>query len=105
MTPAVAFHPGALTLSSGSGAERRRLLDRISLYASPASAEAAASYGRAQRARQRVLSTWGDRSSDLDGWEALMVQHGRALREARTNACAALVPAAEAAFERIGSPG
>src|SRR5579864_7792581 len=31
-TPIVVFHPGALSLSAGTGAERRRLLDRVALY-------------------------------------------------------------------------
>jgi DNA replication and repair protein RecF len=104
-TPAVVFHPGALSLSTGSGAERRRLLDRIALYAGAASGEAVQSYGHAQRARQRVLETRGDRSPDLDGWEQIMVQHGREVSEARERAATALGPEAEGAFARIGASG
>ena len=39
LSPVVVFHPGELTLSSGSGSERRRLLDRVSLFASPSAAD------------------------------------------------------------------
>jgi DNA replication and repair protein RecF len=104
-TPVVVFHPGAITLSGGGGVERRRLLDRIALYASPASLEHGVSYGRAMRARQRVLEKRGDDAGDLGGWEELMVKHGAELAGARAQAAARLVPAACRAFARIGPPG
>ena len=103
-TPVVVFHPGSIALTAGAGSERRRLLDRIALYASPASLDDAASYGRAMRARQRVLDMRGDAAGDLDGWEELMVRHGLALGEARGAAAGLLIPAAERAFARIGPP-
>jgi DNA replication and repair protein RecF len=103
-TPAVVFHPGALTLSMGGGSERRKLLDRVALYAD-ASPGAAAAYAQAQRSRQRVLETRGETSPELDGWEELMVQHGQALSSARDVAVRVIAPEAEAAFQRIGAPG
>jgi len=102
-TPTVVFHPGALALSSGAGAERRKLLDRVALYSSPVSLEEAESYARALRGRQRALDVRGEAARDLDGWEELMVKHGTALSRARTDAAAILAPAAERAFARIGS--
>jgi DNA replication and repair protein RecF len=102
-TPAVVFHPGAISLSSGSGAERRRLLDRLALYLSAVSGDDAQSYARAQRARQKVLETRGEKSPDLDGWEELMTRHGLAVSEARDRAARALGPEAEATFGRIGA--
>jgi DNA replication and repair protein RecF len=104
-TPTVVFHPGIVALSAGPGAERRRLLDRVALYASPASLADADAYGKAIRARQRVLEQRGDRAPDLDGWEALAARHGTALSDAREGAARPLAAAAEAAFGRIGSPG
>jgi DNA replication and repair protein RecF len=101
-TPTVVFHPGALALTAGGGSERRRLLDRIALYASPASLADAASYAKAMRARQRVLERRGDDAGDLDGWEELMVRHGLALSAARSSAAEVLIPAARRAFTRIG---
>jgi len=100
-TPTVVFHPAALAIASGSGAERRRLLDRVALYLSPTSLQEAESYRRACRARQRVLNVRGESAKDLDGWEELIVRHGSALSCARTSAAAILVPAAERAFARI----
>ncbi|MDP9036355.1 MAG: DNA replication and repair protein RecF [Myxococcota bacterium] len=102
-TPTVIFHPGAVALSSGSGAERRKLLDRLALYLAPASLGDAAAYGRAARARHRVLVARGECAPDLDGWEHLMCQHGSLLSHAREQAVARLAPAAERAFARIGS--
>jgi DNA replication and repair protein RecF len=104
-TPTVVFHPGAIALSAGGGSERRRLLDRVALYASPASLAEGVSYAKAMRARQRVLESRGEGAGDLDGWEELMVRHGRAVAAARGAAADRLVPAAGRAFEKIGAPG
>jgi DNA replication and repair protein RecF len=101
-TPTVVFHPGVVSLSSGSGADRRKLLDRVALYRSPQSLADAEAYGRALRARQRVLETRGDGARDLDDWEALVVRHGVAVTEARLEAAEQLAPAAVRAFDRIG---
>jgi DNA replication and repair protein RecF len=104
-TPVVAFHSGVMALSAGSGAERRKLLDRLSLYLWPASFGDADAYGKAMRARQRVLESRGESGVDLDGWEELMVRHGVALGRARERAGAMLGAAAGRAFDRIGAEG
>lgn len=104
-TPTVVFHPGAVALSTGSGLERRKLLDRVSLYLGLESLGDAESYARAVRARQRVLEARGESARDLDGWEDLVVRHGAALSAARASAAARLIPAAGRAFSRIGTPG
>jgi DNA replication and repair protein RecF len=104
-TPTVAFHPGVLALSTGSGGERRKLLDRIALYRIPSSLADVDGYTKAMRARQRVLESRGEDAADLDEWEALVVKHGLAIRRAREDAAARLAPAAEGAFSRIGQPG
>jgi DNA replication and repair protein RecF len=104
-TPTVAFHPGVMALSTGSGGERRRLLDRIALYRSPGSLADVEGYARAVRTRQRVLEARGERAADLEEWEALVVRHALAVRQARQEAAAQLVPAAQRAFARIGQPG
>jgi DNA replication and repair protein RecF len=101
-TPTVVFHPGAVGLSSGAGAERRRLLDRLALYRAPQSLADGEAYVRAVRARQRVLETRGEQARDLDDWEALMVRHGSAMATARADAAERLGAAAERAFDRIG---
>jgi DNA replication and repair protein RecF len=104
LTPTVVFHPAGLALASGPGAERRKLLDRISLYRSPMSLADAESYAKALRGRQRALELRGSDARDLDGWEELVVKHGIALGAARAASAELLAPLAEAAFARIGAP-
>jgi DNA replication and repair protein RecF len=104
LTPTVVFHPGGLALASGPGAERRKLLDRVSLYRSPMSLAEAGSYAKALRGRQRALELRGTDARDLDGWEELVVNHGVALGAARAASAELLAPLAEAAFARIGAP-
>jgi DNA replication and repair protein RecF len=104
-TPTVVFHPGAIALSAGGGVERRRLLDRVALYASAEALAQGASYGQAMRGRQRVLESRGEAAGDLEPWEELMVRHGLGLSEARAEAADRLIPAACRAFARIGPAG
>ena len=104
-TPVVAFHPGAIALSSGASAERRRLLDRVALHESPASLAEADAYTRALRSRQRILDVRGELARDLSQWEELVVRHGLAVAEARDRAAAKLLPRAVAAFGRLGPRG
>jgi DNA replication and repair protein RecF len=104
-SPVVVFHPGAVALSSGASGERRKLLDRVALYRSPASLTEAADYARACRARQRTLEVGGEGARGLDEWEALMVKHGMAVSAAREEASSELGPAAAEAFGEIGPTG
>jgi DNA replication and repair protein RecF len=104
-TPVVVFHPGTVTLSAGSGRERRRLLDRVALYSCPASLRDATAYRRAMQARQRILETRGDSSQGIEEWEELIVRHGAALSLARHDAVKQLAPAVEESFARIGPSG
>jgi DNA replication and repair protein RecF len=101
-TPAIAFHPGLLALSMGSGSERRRMLDRIALYVSPTSLADGAAYVRAMRERQRTLEVRGTMASDLGEWEALVARHGTALSDVRESAAQLLAAATSKVFESIG---
>jgi DNA replication and repair protein RecF len=103
-TPVVVFHPGVVALSTGSGVDRRKLLDRLALYLLPASLADAEGYARASRARQRVLELRGENAPDLGGWEELMVRHGLGLSRSRESAAARLGPRAVRAFNQIGTP-
>ena len=103
-TPAVIFHPGEVSLSMGAGSERRRLLDRLSLYLDPSSMAELESYGRALRSRQKTLETRGTSAPELGEWEALAVRHGLAVMRARARAAEPLARFAGEAFTRIGAP-
>lgn len=104
-TPVVVFHPGTLTLSSGGGSERRRMLDRIGLYLVPSSIGALERYQGALRGRQRALEQSGVAARELPHFEQLVVEHGRAVMETRREASERLCAATLAAFGRIAAEG
>ena len=105
MTPVVVFHPGSVVLSTGSGLERRRLLDRLALYRDPSCLGDADAYLKALRARQRVLEARGEAGRDLDSWEELSVRHGMALRRARVQASEDLASTVALAFQTLAPDG
>jgi DNA replication and repair protein RecF len=103
-TPIVVFHPGEMTLSMGSSAERRRLLDRTSLYIVPQSMADLEAYTRAMKERQRALETRGTNASDLAEWETLVVRHGLTVMGHRARAAELVSAKALEAFARIAAP-
>jgi len=104
-TPAVVFHPGEISLSMGAGAERRRLLDRVSLYVAPEASGELADYTRALRERQRTLETRGPSSADLEDWEEILVRVGLGVMARRRETALLLGSAARSAFEQIAEQG
>lgn len=107
-SPVVVFHPEEMELSTGPAELRRRLLDRISLYMDPSTADRRARYERALRARQELLQrrgSSGDPGADLDAFEALCAQYGADLTQARGRAAEALEVELLAAFSQIAAPG
>jgi DNA replication and repair protein RecF len=105
LTPVVVFHPGSLALAAGSGAERRRLLDRLALYRSPSTLAELAAYTKAMRGRQRILDVRSETGSDLDHWEELVARHALAVSQAREMAAVDLGAFAESAFREFASDG
>ena len=103
-TPVVVFHPRDLELVSGAASERRRLLDRVSLYLEPASADAKSSYTEALRERQKILQERGIAARDLDPYETLMAEHGARLARAHERAAERLIAALGPAFSRLAAP-
>ena len=104
-TPVVVFHPGEIALSMGGSSERRRLLDRTSLYLSPQSMVDLESYTRALKERQRALETRGTSATDLVEWETLCAKHGLTVMRHRAEAAERLASHAKEAFSRIAAPG
>jgi len=99
-TPVVVFHPGDISLVSGSAALRRTLLDRVALHADHDSGDDRSRYTRALRERQRVLDERGARAADLDVFEQLMSDHGTRFARARRAAADRLIAALEPAFSK-----
>ena len=103
-SPIVVFHPGEMTLSMGSSSERRRLLDRTSLYIVPQSMADLDAYTRAMKERQRALETRGVHATDLEEWETLVVRHGLVVMGHRQRAAELVSVKAVEAFTRIAAP-
>jgi DNA replication and repair protein RecF len=104
-TPTVVFHPGDLELVNGPGAPRRLLLARLSLFVVPQSADDRQRYQRALRERQRTLEERGERATDLEAYETLLVKHGVALALAQQSAAERLIEALAPAFAQVAPEG
>ncbi len=103
-SPVVCFHARELELTAGPAAARRLLLDRLSLFVDPLSADDRARYQKALRARQRALERRGPGGADVAAFEALCARHGAALTRARRRAAGGLVGWLGPALERL-APG
>jgi DNA replication and repair protein RecF len=104
-TPVVVFHPRDLELVTGGATERRRLLDRLILYADPPGAEAARRYAEALKDRQRLLETRGVNAAELGDFESVAAEHGARFARARSEAAERLLPELTRAFGRVATPG
>jgi DNA replication and repair protein RecF len=104
-TPVVVFHPRDLELVTGAAGERRRLLDRLILYADPQGAEAARRYAEAMRDRQRLLETRGVAAAELSDFESVAAEHGARFARARFEATERLLPELAEAFRSVTPAG
>jgi DNA replication and repair protein RecF len=104
-TPVVVFHPRDLELVTGAASERRRLLDRLVLYADPTGAEAARRYAEALKDRQKLLETRGVSAAELGDFEQVAAEHGARFARARSEAAERLLPELEVAFRSVTPAG
>lgn len=103
-SPVVVFDPQQMTLSTGPAAERRTLLDRVTLFTEAGVAVHRARYARALRERQRLLTTRPGAARELDAYERLLAEHGAVITAARRRACERLEDAMRRAFAAIAAP-
>lgn len=103
-SPIVVFHPGDLELSAGPATARRKLLDRLVLYATPSEAKKGVEYLHAMRARQELLRRGIARGPELEAYEQIAARAGARLTLARAEAARALAEHVVAAFAEIGDP-
>lgn len=82
--------PAMDRLFTGSGADRRRFLDRLVLALEPSHAHHATRYDAAMRARNKLLAEESWDQAWLASLEQAMAEHGSAVGEARARAVAAL---------------
>jgi len=104
-TPVVVFHPRDLELVTGAASERRRLLDRLILYADPPGAEAGRRFAEALKDRQRLLETRGVSAPELGDFESVAAEHGARFARARSEAAERLLPELLAAFRSVTPAG
>jgi DNA replication and repair protein RecF len=104
-TPVVVFHPRDLELVTGAASERRRLLDRLILYADPPGAEAGRRFAEALRERQRLLDTRGVSAPELADFESVAAEHGARFARARFEAAERLLPELAEAFRSVTPAG
>lgn len=100
-TPIVVFHPRDLELVTGAALERRRLLDRLILYADPTGAEAGRRYAEATKERQRLLEARGAAAAELGDFERVAAEHGARFARARADAAERLLPELQQAFRSV----
>jgi DNA replication and repair protein RecF len=104
-SPVVVFEPKQLGLTNGPSAERRTLLDRVTLFTHPEAAAHRARYGRALKERQALLADrHRDRSTELDAYEAILAEHGARLTAIRALAVDELRETILEAFGHIAAP-
>jgi DNA replication and repair protein RecF len=106
-SPVVVFDPQQMTLSTGPAAQRRTLLDRVTLFTHPSVAVDRARYAKALKERQRLLADRFPKVDDvpeLDAYESLLAQHGAAMTTARAAAARLLSEALVTAFAKIAAP-
>ncbi|HEY6079240.1 MAG TPA: DNA replication and repair protein RecF [Polyangiaceae bacterium] len=104
-TPIVVFHPRDLELVTGGASERRRLLDRLMLYADPTGSDASRRYAEALKERQRLLEVRGVGAAELGDYERVAAEHGARFTRARAEAAERLLPELASAFASVTPPG
>ena len=104
-SPVVVFEPKQLALTTGPAAERRTLLDRVTLFTHPEVGVHRARYAMALKERLILLADrHRDRSAELSAYETLLAEHGAQLTSIRALAVAALLEPLKEAFHRIAAP-
>ena len=97
----VIFHPGDLTLASGSPEPRRAFLDRILEQMSGTHGAALAAYTKALRSRNRLLKQERVDRRSVTAYDALLAEHGAAVGRARAGLVEDLAPRAVRAFRDV----
>ncbi|MFK7991054.1 MAG: DNA replication/repair protein RecF [Sandaracinaceae bacterium] len=96
--PMVLFHPGDLSLASGSPDGRRTFLDRVLVQMDPTYAKTLATYGKALRSRNRLLKAETVDRRSVRAFDELLASAGSVLGQARAALAEDLKPLAERAF-------
>lgn len=90
--PLVLLSPESLGLTQGPPDQRRRFLDRLLSWTSPAYLDDLLRYQRALRQRTALLAEGGLRAEGLDAWEEELVRLGQAIVLRRAEFLAEFAP-------------
>jgi len=90
--PMVLFHPGDLSLVSGSPQGRRDFLDAMLEQMDPSLSKTRATYTKALRSRNRLLKTEGSDRRSITSYDELLATAGSAIAAAREELTKTLGP-------------
>ena len=99
--PVVLFHPGDVTLPSGSKEGRRALLDRVLEQMDPTYGAALKDYDRALRSRNRLLRDGVADHRAISAYDEMLASAGAVVGRARAELVRELGPLAEASFGQM----
>ncbi len=97
----VLFHPGDLTLATGSPEPRRSFLDRILEQMDPTYASTLSSYNKALRSRNRLLKQEQVDRRSVRAYDAMLSQAGAVVGRARSQLVDDIAPRTERAFRDV----
>ncbi|MGE0791498.1 MAG: DNA replication/repair protein RecF [Sandaracinaceae bacterium] len=97
----VLFHPGDLSLASGSPEHRRAYLDRILEQMDPTYASTSAAYTKALRSRNRLLKADTPDRRSVRAYDGLLAEAGAVIGAARSSLTEELKPLAERGFAEV----
>ncbi len=97
----VLFHPGDLTLATGSPEPRRSFLDRILEQMDPTYGSTLSSYNKALRSRNRLLKREQVDRRSVRAYDTMLSQAGAVVGQARAQLVADIAPRTERAFRDV----
>lgn len=97
----VLFHPGDLTLATGSPEPRRSFLDRILEQMDPTYASTLSSYNKALRSRNRLLKQESIDRRSVSAYDTMLAQAGAIVGQARARLVDDIAPRTERAFRDV----
>ncbi|MFB3737755.1 MAG: DNA replication/repair protein RecF [Candidatus Velamenicoccus archaeovorus] len=104
---AVFFGPDDLDVVRGDPSQRRRFMDEAAITLWPLKGSVFTAYDRTLRQRNRLLKDWDGRgaASELDAWDAELVEKGVAVMRLRAETVARLAPGAGEEFGHLAGYG
>jgi len=97
----VLFHPGHLTLASGSAEPRRTFLDRVLEQLDPTYGATLVSYQKALRSRNRLLKSDSPDPRSIRAFDEILASAGAIIATTRSRLVADIAPLTEKAYAEV----